>query len=104
ASARNPARLTTSRGEVRGYLICKLAFTLGANVGLLDEWAYGEGLRFESHFHGPDFHRTLTYVCRVRGESALEKQHDLKSNRGPTAMLGYYYSRGEIRRALKYAK
>lgn len=96
--------IMSARSEARDYLVCKLAFTLGVNVGLLDEGAYDNALRRENLFHGPDFHRTLAFVCRVRGQSAQEKQHDLKSKRGSTALLGYYYSQGSVRRALKYAK
>lgn len=96
--------IMNARDEVKAYLICKIAFSLGVNVGLLDERAYRGALRMESHFRGLDFNRTLAYVCRVQGKSSLEKQHDLKSKRGATALLGYYYSKGRVRRALKYAK
>lgn len=92
------------RGEVAGYLICRLSFSLGVNVDLLDETAYANALRAEWGFRAEDFHTTLAYVCRVRGESRLEKQHDLLSRRGGVELLGYYYSKGDVRRALKYSK
>lgn len=92
------------REEVRDYLICKLAFTLGINVASLDEGAYEGALRSEGRIDPLDFHKTLAYVCRVRGEASLEKRHDLKVKRDDSDLLGYYYSRGDFRRALRYAK
>lgn len=94
----------TGRGEIRGYLICKLAFTLGVNVDLLDETAYAAALLLEPQIEPDDFHRTLAYVCRVQGRAEQERRHDLLSKRGGTEMLGYHYSKGHLRRALRYAK
>lgn len=96
--------VTTDVAGVRGYLICKLAFTLGVNVDLLDRSAYADALRHEADFDSQDFNRTLAYVCRVQGKGRAEKRHDLLSKRGGEEMLGYYYSKARTRRALKYAK
>jgi hypothetical protein len=90
--------------KVRGYLICKLAFTLGVNVDLLDASAYADALRREGDFDPREFHRTLAYVCRVQGRSRVEKRHDLLSKREGEEMLGYYYSKGNTRRALEFAR
>jgi hypothetical protein len=43
-------------------------------------------------------------VCRVRGRGSEERRHDLLSRREGEEMLGYYYSKGRLRRALADAK
>jgi hypothetical protein len=96
--------ITTDVGRVRSYLICKLAFTLGVNVSLLSETAYDDALKHEQDFDSQDFHRTLAYVCRVQGAVRRERQHDALSKRGGVEALGYHYSKGHARRALRHAK
>lgn len=96
--------VTADREKVRDFLVCKLAFTLGVNVELLNEGAYARALRTESLFDELDFHKTMAYVCRVQGRAELEKQHDVKVKRGDEDLLGYYYSRGDFKKALLYAK
>lgn len=91
-------------GRVKSYLICKLAFTLGINVDLLDAAAYTNALQHEHDFDREDFHRTLAYVSRVQGAAQREQRHDILSKRGGVEMLGYHYSKGHARRALSYAK
>jgi hypothetical protein len=92
------------RERVRDFLICKLAFTLGLNIDILDEAAYEGALRSEAYFDALDFHKTLAYVCRVQDKGNLEKRHDLKVKRDDSDLLGYYYSKGDSRRALRHAR
>lgn len=59
---------------------------------------------YKADFDQREFHRTLAYVCRVQGRGRVEKRHDLLSKREGEEMLGYYYSKGNMRRALEFAK
>lgn len=96
--------VTADVGRVRPYLVCKLAFTMGVNVNLLSETAYADALKREQDFDPKDFHSTLAYVCRVQGAAKSEQRHDALSKRGFVESLGYHYSAGHARRALRYAK
>lgn len=96
--------ILTDRSRVRDYLVCKIAFTLGVNVDFLDQQVYTKALKSERYFDELDFNKTLAYVCRVQGKSELEKRHDLKVKRTDDDLLGYYYSKGDLRRAINYAK
>jgi hypothetical protein len=96
--------VTAGREELRGFIVCRLAFTLGVNADLLDAAAYGAATQLEGRISEMDFHKTLAYVCRVQGKARLEKFHDLRVKRDESDMLGYYYSKGDLRRAQKYAK
>lgn len=96
--------VVTDREELRAFTVCRLAFTLGVNADILDAGAYAGAARLEGRVRELDFHKTLAYVCRVQGRARLEKQHDLRVKRSESDMLGYYYSKGDLRRALSRAK
>jgi hypothetical protein len=96
--------VVTDREELTGFTVCRLAFALGINADLLDAGAYKNATRIEGRVGELDFHKTLAYVCRIQGRSRLEKLHDLKVKKDASDMLGYYYSKGDMRRALGYAK
>lgn len=89
--------------RVRAYLTCKLAFTLGVDVNLLDPDAYRLALEGEGSFDSLPFHKTLAYVCRIQGRARAEKEHDLRVKKTESDLLGYYYAHGQFRRALKHA-
>jgi SIR2-like domain len=89
--------------RVRAYLTCKVAFTLGVDVDLLDPYAYRGALATKMFFDSLSLHKTLAYVCRIQGKAKMEKQHDLSVKKTDADLLGYYYAHGHFRRALKYS-
>ena len=93
-----------NQNELRDILICKISNMLGISIDILDASSYQNALRYEKYFDYIDFHKTLATVCRMQGNSLQEKQHDIISKSSDIDMLGYYYSQGDLKKALKYAK
>lgn len=92
------------KDKIRNFLICKIANTLGVNTEILDKNIYEKTLMSEQYFEPIDFQKTLAIVCRTKGLSRKEKQHDLKAKQKEEDLLGYYYSKGNFKEALKRAK
>lgn len=89
--------------KIKDILLCKLSNMLGLSIDILKPSAYDNAQASSYYFDKEDFHKTMAIVCRMKGNTFEEKQHDLKANYIPD-LRGYFYAQGKFRKALKYSK
>jgi hypothetical protein len=95
--------ISDDKGIIKNFLICKVANMLGISIDKIEPSAYLNAFQIKTQYETVDFHKTLAIVQRTRGDSKKEKLHDTTVMTKETDLLGYYYSQGNYKKALKYA-
>jgi len=92
----------TDYSAARPFAICRLARELGLSYETIEATAYRQACALAERFDSWEVHRTLAFNCRMRGKSGRERHHDLLA--GDSRLLGYNYSKGNLRKAKQSAK
>jgi hypothetical protein len=92
------------KGRVKDFIACKIAFSLGLNINVIDPLLYRRAVKSEPVFDAVDFHKTLALLCRLQGATKREKGHDDAVKKFESDMLGFHYAQGNFREAFKRAK